>query len=69
MNVFLSKLRTIQITPFFQAENEDYVIMKIKGKAAEYLVRCDPRLYRKHVLLENGVTVLFVEFKRPYMGS
>ena len=54
---------------FVQAKNEDQVIMKIKGKAAEYLVRCDPRLYRKHVLLENGVTVLFVELKKALYGQ
>ena len=54
---------------FCQAYNDEKVIMKIKGKAAEYLILADPRLYRRYVRLENGVTVLYVELKRLYMGS
>lgn len=39
--------------------------MNIKGKAAEYLVRTDPRLYGKYVILENRVTVLYVSLQSP----
>ena len=45
------------------------MIMKIKGKAADYLVLADPRLYRKFVMLENRATVLFVELKMALYGQ
>lgn len=40
---------------FCQADNDVKVIMKLKGKAAEYLILCDPRLYRKFVMIETGI--------------
>ena len=43
--------------------------MEIKGKAAEYLALCDPRLYRKLVMLENGVTVLYMELRMALYGQ
>ena len=43
--------------------------MKIKGKAAEFLVLADPRLYRKFVRIEKGVTVLYVELKQALYGK
>ena len=54
---------------FCQADNDDRGIMKIKGKAVEYLVLADPRLYRKFVRIEKGVTVLYVELKRALYGQ
>ena len=43
--------------------------MKVKGEAAEYLVLTDPRLYHKYVILEKGVTVLFVELRKALYGQ
>lgn len=54
---------------FCQAHNDEKVIMKIKGKAADYLMLADPRLYRKFVQLENGATVLFVQLKMALYGQ
>ena len=54
---------------FVQADNEDRVIMKIKGKAAEYLVLCDPRLYRKYAMIEKVSRFFMWSLPRPCMGS
>lgn len=54
---------------FVQADNDKTVIMKIKGKAADYLVLMDPRLYRKYIMMENGATVLYVELKKALYGQ
>jgi hypothetical protein len=39
---------------FMQADMEDLVHMKLEGKMAELFVKLDPKLYRKHVQMENG---------------
>ena len=54
---------------FVQVDNHKRVIMKLKGKAAEYLILCDPRLYRKFVMVENGSTVLYVELTKALYGQ
>ena len=33
------------------------------------MVMCDPRLYRKFVMIENGVTVLYVELTKALYGQ
>ena len=43
--------------------------MKLKGKAAEYLILCDPRLYRKYVMIEKGQTVMYVELTKALYGQ
>ena len=48
---------------FMQADMEDVVHMKLEGKMAELLVRIDPQLYRRHIQLEKGRQVLYVELK------
>ena len=49
---------------FLQADTEDKIHMKLKGKMAELLVRIDPKLYRKNVQeVERGKQVLYVELK------
>ena len=35
------------LNAFCQAHNDQKVIMKIKGKEADYLILVDPRLYKK----------------------
>jgi len=49
---------------FMQADMEDVVHMKLEGKMAELLVRIDPKLYRKHVQMQGGKQVLYVELKK-----
>ena len=39
---------------FMQADMDDLVHMRLEGKMAELLVRCDPKLYRKYVRTEGG---------------
>ena len=53
---------------FIQTDNNKKVVMKIKGKAAELLERTDPSLYRKYVIYENGVIVLYVELVKALYG-
>ena len=43
--------------------------MKLKCKAAAYLVLCDPCLYKKFVMIEGGVTVLYVELTKALYGQ
>jgi hypothetical protein len=54
---------------FMQADMDETVHMKMEGKMAELLVRIDPKLYRKHVQLENGKQVLYVELKKALYGT
>jgi hypothetical protein len=54
---------------FMQADMEDIVHMKLEGKMAELLVRMDPQLYRKHIQLERGKQVLYVELKKALYGT
>jgi len=54
---------------FMQADMDDTVHMKLEGKMAELLVRIDPMLYRKHVQLERGKQVLYVELKKALYGT
>ena len=54
---------------FMQADMDDVVHMKLEGKMAELLVRIDPKLYRKHVQLERGKQVLYVELRKALYGT
>jgi hypothetical protein len=54
---------------FMQADMEDVVHMKLEGKVAELLVRIDPKLYRKHVQIQGGKQVLYVELKKALYGT
>jgi hypothetical protein len=54
---------------FMQADMDDIVHMKLEGKWAELLVRIDPQLYRKHIQIERGRQVLYVELKKALYGT
>ena len=44
---------------FLHAENDEYVLIMIRGNLAEILVKVYPKLYRKYVIkLKQGVTML-----------
>ena len=38
---------------FLQAKNDEFVVMLLQGKLAEMMVKIDPSLYRKYILLES----------------
>ena len=54
---------------FMQADMDDLVHMRLEGKMAELLVRCDPKLYRKYVRIEGGKSVLYVELRKALYGT
>lgn len=51
---------------FMWADMDNVVHMKLEGTMAELLVKIDPGLYRKHIQLEQGKQVLYVELKRRF---
>ena len=54
---------------FLQAHNDDRVLMLLRGKLAEMMVRIDPYLYRKYVTyLVKGVTMLSVRLSKSLYG-
>ena len=50
-------------------EKEDTVIMKLRGRPAELLVKTAPELYRKYIEVENGKVVLYVEAWKAIYGT
>ena len=52
----------------FKREKEDQIIMKIRGKLVEWLVEIAPETYQEHVVIENGVKVLYLEILRAIYG-
>ena len=48
---------------------EDTVIMKLRGRPAELLVKTAPELYRKYIEIENGKVVLYVEAWKAIYGT
>ena len=49
-------------------EKGDQIIMKIRGKLVEWLVEIAPETYQEHVVIENGVKVLYLEILRAIYG-
>ena len=49
-------------------EKGDRIVIKIRGQLVEWLVELDPETYRDHVVIENGVKVLYVEILRAIYG-
>ncbi len=45
---------------FMQTDMEDTVHMVLEGKMAELLVKIDPKLYRKYLLVKKGKSVMYV---------
>ena len=55
---------------FIQADMEgETVHMKLEGKMAELLTKLDPKLYRKYVTNEKGITILYVELEKGLYGT
>eukprot|EP00957_Ditylum_brightwellii_P069567 5283632-Ditylum_brightwellii.AAC.1 len=45
------------------------VIVKIIRKMAELLTKIDPKLYQKHVHMEEGQSVLYMEPQKQLYGT
>ena len=47
---------------FLHTENDKYVLIMLRGKLAELLVKLDPKLYQKYVITsKQGVPILYVK--------
>ncbi len=53
---------------FLHADNEDYVIMKMVGTLAELMVKTNPKLYRKYVVIKKGPSVLYLRLQKALYG-
>jgi hypothetical protein len=63
------KVVTIDIPGLFlHADNEDYIIMKMIGTLAELMVKTNPKLYRKYVVIEKGCSVLYLRLQKALYG-
>jgi hypothetical protein len=60
---------TIDISgAFLHANNEDYVIMRIVGTLAELMVKTNPKLNRKYVIIKKGRSVLYLRLQKALYG-
>ncbi len=53
---------------FMQTDKEGIVHMVLEGTMAELLVKIDPKLYHKHLLMEKGKPMMYVQLKRHCKG-
>ena len=54
---------------FLQAENPDYVLMRLDGILAELMVKVAPNIYRKHVTtIAKGKPILYVQLEKAVCG-
>ena len=54
---------------FLQAKNDKSVLMLLRGKLAEMMVRIDPALYREYITYSNkGVPMLYVRLNKALYG-
>ena len=60
--------KTIIQTVMPEIENGERVLMKIRGKLAEWLVEIDATAYSSLVVIECGVTVLYLNVLRAMYG-
>ena len=54
---------------FMQTDMVDTVHMKLEGTMAELLVKIDPKLYRKYLLMQKGKPVMYVQLKKALYGT
>ena len=54
---------------FLQADNPDYVLMRLDGILAELMVQVEPKLYRKYITTNaKGKPVLYVQLEKAVYG-
>jgi hypothetical protein len=54
---------------FMQTEMKGTVQMVLEGTMAELLVKIDPKLYRKHLLIKKGKPIMYVQLKKALYGT
>jgi hypothetical protein len=54
---------------FVQTKMDDKVVMKLRGKLAEIMVLMAPEIYKKYIVVENGVPVLYVHLINALYGT
>ena len=53
---------------FLYAENDQDVIMFMRGRLAELMTMIAPQMYRKYVTIEKGQKVLYVKVQKSLYG-
>jgi len=54
---------------FLQAENDEFILMLLRGKLAEMMAKIDPGLYRKYVTMSaKGQPMLYVKLNKALYG-
>ena len=54
---------------FLQADNDEFVLMLLKGTLAEMMVKIDPSLYRKYVFVgKRQQPMLYVKLNKALYG-
>ena len=48
---------------------DDKVVMKLRGKLAETMVMMAPEIYKKYIVVEKGIPVLYVELLNALYGT
>ena len=63
------KLAIVDVgTAFLHADNDEEVLMKLRGKIVELLVQLEPTMYRKYVTVgPNGEPILYVRLLKAFM--
>jgi hypothetical protein len=54
---------------FTQCDMDELVHVRFVGKMAKMLEQLNPKLYRKHVLMENGKKVLYAKLNKALSGT
>jgi hypothetical protein len=54
---------------FMQTYMDDTVHMMIEGKMAELLVKINPKLYQKYLIVKNGKPIMYVQLKKALYGT
>ena len=56
-------------TAFLYADNDEHIIMLLKGKVVKLLVKLQPELYRKYIITsKNGESMLYVKLLEALYG-
>ena len=54
---------------FLHDENDEYVLILLRGKLSELLVKMDPKFYQKYVITsKQGVPILYVKLTKVLYG-
>ena len=54
---------------FLQAENDEFIVMLLRGKLAEMMVKVDPELYRTYIIMSPlGQPMLYFKLKKALYG-